>query len=102
MNLMRRRKSPGAGSGKPGPIAYPDPAHISEVVKRIPVVNLLTLITLKLAFRCHQDFADVASLIRVRDLDESFGERLHPTLRGDYIECLEEKRREDDYISREG
>ena len=65
-------------------------------------VNLVTLITLKLCAHRHQDFADVVNLIGVHDLDESFADRLHPTLRRDYIECLEEKRREDEYTAREG
>jgi hypothetical protein len=40
-------------------------------------------------------------LIRVHDLDESFMEKLHPSARGDFIECLEEKRREDEYEAQE-
>jgi hypothetical protein len=90
------------GSGKPGPIAYPDPAGVSEVIHKVRVVNLPTLVQLKLAARRHQDFADVVALVRAHDLDESFAERLHSSVRRDYIECLEEKRREDEYEAREG
>ena len=43
----------------------------------------------------------MVELIRHNQLDESFGERLHPSVRGDYVECLEEKRREDEYEARE-
>lgn len=89
------------GSGKPGPVAFPDPADVREVIKKKWVVNLATLIQLKLAARRHQDFADVVSLIRVHNLDESFQDKLHPTLHRDYIECLEEKRREEEYEARE-
>jgi hypothetical protein len=89
------------GSGKPGPIIYPDPAKVSEEIHKYQVVNLLTLLTLKLAARRHQDFADVVSLIDIHHLDESFREQLHPSLRRDYIECLEEKRREDEYKARQ-
>ena len=64
-------------------------------------INLETLIQLKLAARRHQDFADVVNLIRVHNLDESYQAKLHPSLHRDYIECLEEKRREDEYESRE-
>ncbi len=85
------------GSDKPGPIAYPDPATVRERIENIEVVNLPTLIQLKLAARRYQDLADVISLIRVHQLDESFADRLHPSMRNDYIECLEEKRREDEY-----
>ena len=89
------------GSGKPGPIAYPDPAGVSVTIENKQVINLRTLIQLKLAARRHQDFADVVNLIRIHSLDESYQENLHPSLHGDYIECLEEKRREDEYEARE-
>ena len=88
------------GSGKPGPIVYPTPDEVSEVIENKRVVNLVTLITLKLAARRHQDFADVVSLIRVHNLAETFAEKLHSSLHRDYIECLEEKRREDEYEAR--
>jgi hypothetical protein len=90
------------GSGKPGPIAYPDPSTVSEVIEKIPFLDLATLIQLKLAARRYQDFADVVNLISAHHLDESFADRLHPSVRRDYIECLEEKRREDEYLAREG
>jgi hypothetical protein len=90
------------GTGKPGPISYPDPAQVGETIDNIQVVNLETLITLKLAARRHKDFADVVDLIRYNNLDESFLDRLPPSVRSDFIECLEEKWREDDYIAREG
>src|SRR5262249_4370773 len=89
------------GSGKPGPIAFPDPKAVAETIAEKSVVNLATLIELKLAARRHQDFADVVSLIRVHNLDESFKEQLHPSVWGDFIECLEEKRREDEYEERQ-
>ena len=57
---------------------------------------------LKLAARRYQDFADVVQLIRAHQLEEAFANRLHPSLQPDYIECLEEKRREDEYEAREG
>jgi hypothetical protein len=89
------------GSGKPGPIAFPDPNAVAETIAEKSVVNLATLIELKLAAQRYQDFADVVSLIRVHGLDESFKEQLHPSVRGDFIECLEEKRREDEYEERQ-
>jgi hypothetical protein len=88
------------GSGKPGPIAFPDPAAVAEEIEKIHVVNLQTLIQLKLAARRHRDFGDVVELIRYNGLDESFANRLHPSVRQDYLECLEEKRREDEYEAR--
>jgi hypothetical protein len=89
------------GSGKPGPVAYPDPALTSETINARRFVNLATLVLLKLAARRPKDFGDVIELIRVHNLDESFQDQLHPAVRRDYIECLEEKRREDEYEARQ-
>jgi hypothetical protein len=88
------------GSGAPGPVAFPDPSAVAQEVDRLRVVNLPTLIELKLAARRYQDFADVVSLIRENGLDESFAGQLHATVRGDYLLCLDEKRREDEYEAR--
>jgi hypothetical protein len=89
------------GTGKPGPVAFPDPSKVGEIIENMRIVNLRTLIELKLAARRYRDFGDVVELIRFNDLDESFADQLHESLRGDYIECLEEKRREDEYEARE-
>jgi hypothetical protein len=90
------------GSGRPGPISYPDPADVSQTIDKIQVVNLPNLVQLKLAARRYQDFADVVNLIRFNQLDEAYLEKLHSSVRGDFIECLEEKRREEEYEAREG
>ena len=89
------------GSGKPGPIAFPHPDAVSEIIDQKRVINLPRLIELKLAARRHKDFGDVVELIRVHDLSESFADQLHASVRGDFIECLEEKRREDEYEARQ-
>jgi hypothetical protein len=75
---------------------------VGEESKKIHFVSLASPIQLKLAARRHADFADVVSLIRVHNLDDSFKRRLHAAVRRDFIEYLEEKRREDDYEAREG
>jgi len=90
------------GSGVPGPIRFPDPERVGEPIDKAAVVNLPTLVELKLAARRYRDFGDVVELIRFNDLDESFADRLHPSVRRDYSECLEEKRRNDEYDAREG
>ena len=90
------------GTGKPGPIAFPDPASASVTIEKTHVVDLPQLIQLKLAAGRYYDFGDVVFLIRVHDLEESFADKLHPSVHRDYIECLEEKRREDEYDAREG
>ncbi len=89
------------GSGKPGPVAFPDPNEASQKIKNTKVVTLPVLIQLKLAARRHQDFGDVVFLIKVHNLDEAFMEKLHSSVHGDFSECLEEKRREDEYEAME-
>lgn len=88
------------GNGRPGPIAFPDPETVSVTLKDLPVVNFKTLIELKLAARRYQDFADVVNLISANSLDEAFLPQLHESVRNDFIECLEAKRREDEYERR--
>jgi hypothetical protein len=90
------------GSGKPGPLAFPDPAEASQEIEKIQVLTLPQLIQLKLAARRFYDFGDVVCLIRAHQLDESFAEQLHRSVRQDFSECLNEKRREDEYLAREG
>jgi hypothetical protein len=89
------------GSGRPGPLPFPDPSDVRELKQKVQYINLVTLVQLKLAARRHQDFADVVNLIAIHNLDESFLDRLHPSVHKDFIECLEEKRREDEYNARD-
>jgi hypothetical protein len=88
------------GNGNPGPIAFPDPADVSEAIADQRFLNLRTLVELKLAARRYKDFGDVVELIRINNLDETFALQLAPTVRDDYIECLEEMRREQEYEAR--
>ncbi len=81
---------------KPGPIAFPDPSQVGETIAGIRVVNLTTLIELKLAARRFQDLGDVESLMRVHNLDESFLPRLHPAVHQQFVDCLEARRRDDE------
>jgi hypothetical protein len=90
------------GSGKPGPLAFPDPTEASQEIEKIRVLTLSQLIQLKLAARRYYDFGDVVFLIRIHNLNESFLPQLHRSVHRDFIECLEEKRREDEYLAREG
>jgi hypothetical protein len=89
------------GSGKPGPIAFPNPAAVSRIIEGRHVVGLATLIELKLAAGRYQDLGDVVALIRENKLDETFAAQLHVNVARDFIECLEEKRREDEYELRQ-
>lgn len=89
------------GTGEPGPIAFPDPKKAAVVIDRICVPRLSELIQLKLAARRYYDFGDVVMLIRKHSLNESFLDQLAPSVRGDFIECLDEMRREDAYERRQ-
>ncbi|HEX4793007.1 MAG TPA: hypothetical protein VH370_04400 [Humisphaera sp.] len=89
------------GNGTAGPIAFPEPATVSTEIDGLHVVDLPTLIQLKLAAHRYQDFADVINLIRANGLDDRFRDKLHPSVQSDYIECIEEMRREDDYEARQ-
>ena len=88
------------GSGAAGPVAFPEPSAVAEEIDSLRVVNLPTLVELKLAARRYQDFADVVNLIRENTLDETFTALLHPSVHTDYLLCLDEKRREDEYEAR--
>jgi hypothetical protein len=84
-----------------GPITFPDPEAVQQEIHSIPYLDLATLIQLKLAARRHQDFGDVVNLISANNLDESFIRHLHRAVRRDYGECLDEKRRQDEYDAKE-
>jgi hypothetical protein len=87
--------------GGSGPVVFPDPAEVSEIIGEMRVVNLVTLVHLKLAARRYRDLGDVGWLIRSNNLDDSLNEHLHPSVRGDFIKCLEENRRDDEFEARE-
>jgi hypothetical protein len=59
-------------------------------------------IQLRLAAGRFHELFDVVSLIDAFDLDESCLENLHPSLRGAYLKCLEEKKREELFLARNG
>ena len=90
------------GRNGAGPVGYPDPAAVAVTIENIRVVDFVTLIQIKLARGRYKDFGDVASLIACHNLDESFADRLHPSVRPSYMECLSEKRREDEFQANYG
>lgn len=83
------------GDGKPKPVAFPDPAGVSIEIDAIRVLDLPSLITLKLASGMTQpgrrrDLADVQDLARVLALDTGFADRLDPYVRQTFLELLGE------------
>jgi hypothetical protein len=90
------------GRRGPGPIAYPDPKEVSEMIDNIAVMTLPYLIQFRLAGGSYYEMADAVSLIEAHDLDESYLENLHPSVRDAYLKCLDEKRREEEFLARNG
>jgi hypothetical protein len=81
------------GDGKPKPVAFPDPRSVKEIRKGITVIDLKSLIELKLASGMTakarlQDLADVQRLIEQHHLTSDFAEQLHPYVRKKFLELL--------------
>lgn len=90
------------GDGKPKPVAFPDPATQSSTADGFRIVDLDTLIELKLASGMSaphraRDIADVIDLIRARRLPREHAGRLHPYVRDKYAELWELAQVDDDY-----
>ncbi len=82
------------GDGKPKPVAFPDPKLVAIEREGVRILNLPTLIELKLASGMTspgrlKDLADVQQLAQLLKLDASFGEQLHPYVRPKFAELVE-------------
>jgi hypothetical protein len=77
-------------------VRFPDPSE-AELIDGAPFVSLARLIELKLVTWRYQDWADVVSLIRLHNLDESFADRFNPLVRSAYLQCYDQKVEEDRY-----
>ncbi len=90
------------GDGLPKPIRFPDPCSIPPVEGSYRVLDLKTLIELKLASGMSApdrllDLADVISLIRANQLTEDFAESLDPYVRKKYLELWRAAQVQSDY-----
>ena len=79
------------GDGKPKPVAFPDPQVVGETRETIKVINLKSLIELKLASGMTsktrlQDLADVQRLIEAHHLTSEFAKQLNPYVRKKFLE----------------
>ncbi len=79
------------GDGKPKPVQFPDPASIPREEEGHAVLDLRTLVELKLASGLSapdrlQDFADVIALIRVNALGQDYAAALSDYVRDKYVE----------------
>ena len=81
------------GDGKPKPVAFPDPEEGVETREGLRVIDLKSLIELKLASGMTaktrlQDLADVQRLIQHHHLTSDFAEKLHPYVRKKFLELM--------------
>lgn len=81
------------GDGKPKPVSIPEPTAASTEIDGIHVVTFEKLIELKLASGMTaphrlKDLADVQELIKFRNLQKDFGERLDPYVRDKFLELV--------------
>jgi len=82
------------GDGKPGPIAFPEPAEVAFDIDGANFVTLPRLIELKLASGQvagrRKDLADVQELIRVLNLSLDWGQQLDISLHDSYSQLWHE------------
>ncbi|MEO7674827.1 MAG: hypothetical protein ABIU09_12220 [Pyrinomonadaceae bacterium] len=79
------------GDGLPKPVEFPNPSEFAVIIDGVKTVSLEKLIELKLTSGMTagdrlKDLADVQELIRLKNLDDTFAERLDPFVREKYSE----------------
>ena len=79
------------GDGKQKPVAFPDPADVAELKDGVCVINLPTIVELKLASGMTgtgriKDLADVQELIKLFSLSDGFRDQLNPYVQPKYCE----------------
>jgi hypothetical protein len=84
--------------GKPKPVSFPEPSRVSEITDGIRVIDLPTLIELKLgsglsAEHRVKDIADVQQLIETLDLPRDIELKLDQSVRAEYQRLWEATRR---------
>ena len=90
------------GDGKPKPVAFPSPGDVPRGADGLPILDLRTLIELKLASGLSapdrlQDFADVIALIRANELASDYEQGLHPYVQSKYSELWTAAQTKSDY-----
>jgi hypothetical protein len=77
-----------------GPVTFPDPAGVATVIDGVRVVDLPTLVQLKLALSTgvgrRKDLGDVQELIRHLRLSDTFAEQIDESVRPLYRELWAE------------
>ncbi len=86
------------GDGKPGPVAFPNPADVGESIKGAIVVGLSRLIELKLASgqapNRMKDLGDVQELIKAIQVPLEIGQEIDPSLRGVFEKLWNDSQKE--------
>ena len=82
------------GDGKPKAVAFPDPAATAVDVGGVKVVDLPTLVNLKLASGMTaphrlRDLADVQDLARILGLGEDYAHRLDASVRSTFVSLVQ-------------
>lgn len=82
------------GDGKPKPVSFPEPSKASTEINGVRVVTFEKLIELKLASGMTaphrlKDLADVQELIKIRELQAAFADRLDPYVREKFLELFD-------------
>ncbi|MCH7592793.1 MAG: hypothetical protein IH989_08450 [Planctomycetes bacterium] len=95
------------GDGKPKPVAFPDPAKVKISIDGICVVDLPTLINLKLASGMTQparrrDLADVQELIRILSLKREYVSQLDSFVHTMYDTLFDELQQTDPHRKESG
>ena len=101
------------GDGKAKPVAFPEPGSVASEQEQIQVLNLESLIELKLASGMSggierlKDIADVVEVIKMLGLPETISDRLNPYVGDRYRELWQEieaarKQREADGVEPQG
>lgn len=79
------------GDGKPKPIEFPDPRENVTEIDGVKIISLEKLVELKLASGMTaphrlKDLADVQELIKIKNLDAGFAEKLDSFVREKFLE----------------
>ena len=91
------------GDGKRKPVAFPDPATVSELDEDgIPILSLRSLLELKLASGMTapdrpRDLDDVIQLIRANNLPQGYTAQLNPYVQAKYDELWRAAQHKDEY-----
>jgi len=90
------------GDGRPKPVRFPEPLSIPLGNESYRLLDLRTLIELKLASGMSApdrliDFADVLALVRANQLAEGFAQSLDESVRGKYGELWRAAQTRDEY-----